>query len=58
MTGDPVGMLLPADASREDIDRIVKLFGLDQPLYVQFARFLGGLCGETSAIPSGRTNPP
>lgn len=43
MTGDPVGMLLPADASREDIDRIVKLFGFDQPMYVQFTRFLGGV---------------
>ena len=43
LTGDPVGMLLPADASREDIERIVKLFGFDQPLYIQFTRFLGGV---------------
>ncbi len=43
LTGDPVGMLLPADASREDIQRMVKLFGFDQPLYVQFMRFLGGV---------------
>jgi ABC-type dipeptide/oligopeptide/nickel transport system permease component len=43
LTGDPVGMLLPADASREDIQRMVKLFGFDQPLYVQFIRFLAGV---------------
>jgi len=43
LTGDPVGMLLPADASPEDIQRMVKLFGFDQPLYVQFIRFLAGV---------------
>ena len=43
VTGDPVGMLLPADASPEDIERIVRLFGFDQPMYIQFTRFLGGV---------------
>jgi len=42
LTGDPVGMLLPADASQEEIQRVVKLFGFDQPLYVQFIRFMSG----------------
>ena len=40
LTGDPVGMLLPADASPEEIQRVVKLFGFDQPVYIQFIRFM------------------
>ena len=40
VTGDPVGMMLPADASEAERARIVRLFGFDQPLPVQFARFL------------------
>lgn len=41
-TGDPVGMLLPADATREEHERVVRLFGFDRPLPVQFVRFLAG----------------
>jgi peptide/nickel transport system permease protein len=42
LTGDPVGMMLPADASREEIQRVVKLLGFDQPIYIQFIRFMAG----------------
>lgn len=35
--GDPTALLLPQDASQEDIDRMRQEFGLDQPLLVQFA---------------------
>jgi peptide/nickel transport system permease protein len=42
LTGDPVGMLLPADASREEIQRVAKLLGFDQPIYIQFIRFMAG----------------
>jgi peptide/nickel transport system permease protein len=42
LTGDPVGMMLPADASPEEIQRVTRLFGFDRPLHVQFGRFLGG----------------
>ena len=40
MTGDPVMMLLPPNASREEIDALTRTLGLDQPLIVQYARFL------------------
>lgn len=40
LTGDPVGMLLPADASPEEIQRVIKLLGFDQPVYIQFIRFM------------------
>ena len=40
MTGDPVMMLLPPNASREEIDALTRTLGLDQPLIVQYGRFL------------------
>jgi len=40
MTGDPVMMLLPPNASREEIDALTRPLGLDQPLIVQYGRFL------------------
>jgi ABC-type dipeptide/oligopeptide/nickel transport system permease component len=40
MTGDPVMMLLPPNASREEIDALTRSLGLDQPLIVQYGRFL------------------
>jgi peptide/nickel transport system permease protein len=42
LTGDPVGMLLPADATEAERARIVRLFGFDEPLPVQFGRFAAG----------------
>jgi peptide/nickel transport system permease protein len=42
LTGDPVGLMLPDDATPEDHERIRRLLGLDDPLPVQFARFLSG----------------
>src|ERR1700687_6482449 len=40
LTGDPVMMMLPSNASREEIDALTKSLGLDQPLIVQYGRFL------------------
>src|ERR1700687_5067094 len=40
LTADPVMMMLPSNASREDIDALTKSLGLDQPLIVQYGRFL------------------
>lgn len=39
--GDPVAMLLEPGASQADIDALRKQFGLDQPLLVQYFRFIG-----------------
>jgi peptide/nickel transport system permease protein len=41
LTGDPVMMMLPANATQEEIAALTAALGLDQPLYVQYARFLG-----------------
>lgn len=41
LSGDPATLLAPLDASPEDVARIRQLYGLDQPLVVQYLRFLG-----------------
>jgi peptide/nickel transport system permease protein len=42
LKGDPVVLLLPLDAGKEEMERIRHLMGFDQPLYVQYLRFLMG----------------
>ena len=43
LTGDPVMMMLPPNASQDEIRALTASLGLDQPLPVQYARFLGRL---------------
>jgi ABC-type dipeptide/oligopeptide/nickel transport system permease component len=40
LTGDPVLMLLPPDPTQEEIAALTRALGLDQPLHVQYWRFL------------------
>jgi peptide/nickel transport system permease protein len=40
LTGDPVMMLLPPNSSREEIEALTRTLGLDQPLHVQYGRFV------------------
>ena len=40
MTGDPVLLFLPQDATQEDIDRVRRQFGFEDPLIQQYRRFL------------------
>jgi peptide/nickel transport system permease protein len=39
--GDPVLFMLGQDVTPEDRERITRQLGLDQPFYVQYARFVG-----------------
>ena len=39
--GDPVLFMLGQDATPEDRERVTRLLGLDQPFYVQYAKFVG-----------------
>ena len=39
-SGDPATLLVSQDATQADIDRIRQAYGLDQPLSVQYARFV------------------
>ena len=43
LTGDPVMMMLPSNASQDEIRALTAALGLDQPLHVQYARFLARL---------------
>jgi peptide/nickel transport system permease protein len=40
LSGDPARLLAPLDASPADVARIAQLHGLDQPILVQYWRFL------------------
>lgn len=43
LTGDPVGIMLPPDATREQADDLRTRLGLDQPLPVQYAVWIGNV---------------
>ena len=43
LTGDPTHLLLPLEASKEDIALFRHQMGFDRPLYVQYLKFLGGV---------------
>ena len=40
-TGDPVAILLPEDAPPSVVDKVREKWGLDQPIYVQYAIYVG-----------------
>src|SRR5437870_9001455 len=42
LTGDPALVLLPPDASAEDVQRFRQAMGFNDPFIVQYGRFLGG----------------
>ncbi|WP_284177721.1 ABC transporter permease [Rhabdaerophilum sp. SD176] len=39
--GDPVWMMVPGDATQEQVEEVRRTFGFDQPVYIQFLTFLG-----------------
>lgn len=43
LTGDPTVMLIPEDATEADRLRLVAAWGLDQPAYVQYLRYMGNI---------------
>lgn len=60
VVGDPIDMLISPDATQEEIEAVVRAFGLDRPVWEQYWRFLGGaMSGDlgksfihgTSALP-------
>ena len=42
LTGDPVRLFLPMDTSPKDIEEFRARLGFDDPLWVQYLRFMGG----------------
>ena len=43
MTGDPVRLLLPPEATEEQVEEMRIKLGYDRPLYVQYGEFMGKL---------------
>lgn len=43
LSGDPVRLMLPLDATVEQEERLRSQLGLDQPILVQYGRFLAGV---------------
>ena len=43
IAGDPVALMLPEDASQEDIQQLRESLGLDKPFYVQYVTYMQGL---------------
>jgi peptide/nickel transport system permease protein len=47
VVGDPVDMLVSSDATQEEIDAVIRSFGLDRPIWEQYWRFVvGALSGD------------
>jgi peptide/nickel transport system permease protein len=55
VTGDPLDVLLPIEATQEDYERVRTHWGLDRPLWIQFLVFLRnvvrGNFGESLSFP-------
>ena len=54
VTGDPVAILLPEDAPQKVVDQVREKWGLDQPIYVQYIKYIGTSYRAISGRP-GRT---
>ena len=50
LSGDPVHYMLGSDATAEQVQQLRAEFGLDRPLYTQFAQFLGQLASGNFGI--------
>lgn len=47
LTGDPVALMMPPDASRAEMDAFRQAMGFNDPIWLQYGRFLGGaISGE------------
>jgi len=57
LSGDPVKALLPLDAQAADIEALRRALGLDEPIWVQYARFLQNAAqGDLGTSLKYRTN--
>lgn len=43
VSGDPIALMLPDDATAEDREELAKALGLDKPMYMQYLQFLGNV---------------
>lgn len=57
LTGDPGALLLPANANAQQLAQFKSDMGLDQPLYVQYLKFLGQLARGDLGVSIQRKEP-
>jgi ABC-type dipeptide/oligopeptide/nickel transport system permease component len=43
LTGDPVALMAPQNATKQDLDQLRKDYGLDRPIYVQYWKYISGV---------------
>lgn len=43
LSGDPAALMLPADATVEEVEALRSAMGLDEPLLMQYGRYMAGL---------------
>ena len=56
-TGNPALLLVPPDAPPEEAARLTALMGFDQPVPVQYAKFLQGLAHRAASPTRSATGP-
>ena len=44
MPGDPVRLVLGPQATQEDVDKLSHQMGLDRPVYIQYVKYVEGIC--------------
>ena len=57
LTGDPTDLYLPVDASQESRENFRKIHGLNDPLMIQFARYVGDLARLAFGMSIRRAEP-
>ncbi len=58
MPGDPIDMILPAEATQEERDAKREELGLDDPIVLQFVNYVGGIVTRLDFGTSYKTNQP
>jgi ABC-type dipeptide/oligopeptide/nickel transport system permease component len=43
LTGDPVALIAPQNATLQDLEQIRKDYGFDQPIYIQYWKYISGV---------------
>ncbi|MDP3488470.1 MAG: ABC transporter permease, partial [Bacillota bacterium] len=43
LTGNPANLMLPLDATQEQVDVLRQQMGLNDPIFVQYGRFMRGV---------------
>ena len=54
ISGDPVLLMVPPEATAEDIEKMRETLGLKEPIYVQYWKFISKARARAARIPFGK----